>query len=345
MSFKVDHKYTGIVARPETFLFPSALQGLLSKSSQWEPVVINLTDEIDADTAIQVAQQLRKAEDTGQTFVPFYIESPGGSVYGLLSIVEAMRRCKVPIYTFTSGIAASCAACVFCMGQRRFMTRHARLLLHDVSVDFSSETSMTTTNIKAEAKEMRRLNRTILQLIAENTGHPINYFADLIKTKRNNDIYVTADEALAWQMATDIGFPVVKVKHATTMSLSVLRDTSARRAEDDTDDDDDSDTDKTSASDDDNDSDTDKTSDDGKTIPDVGRKAPILPHEPHPSKKAAEPHPSKKAAEHRLLPNATEPHPSKKATEPRPLPNTSDDHPSRIAKPKKKRPRTEQKEK
>lgn len=224
MSFKVEHAYEGIQVRPETFVFPSMLQGHVTKSSQWEPVVINLVDEIDSDTATSIALQLRKAEDNGQSFVPFYIDSPGGSVYGLLSIVESMRRCKIPIYTFTSGIAASCAACVFCMGTRRFMTKYSRLLLHDVSVDFSSETSMTSSNIKVEANEMRTLNRTILQIIAENTGHPTNYFVNLIKTKRNNDIYVSAKQAMEWKMATDIGFPIVEVTHSTLMSVSIMDD-------------------------------------------------------------------------------------------------------------------------
>lgn len=222
MSFKVEHEYKGIITRPDNFVFPTLLQGPTTKSNQWEPVVVNIIDEIDTDTAVMVASQLRKAEESGQDFVPFFIDSVGGSVYGLLSIIESMRRCKVPIYTFTSGLAASCAACIFSAGQRRFMTKYARLLIHDVSVDFSSETSMTSTNIKVEANEMRILNKTIFRIIAENTGHPIDFFVDLIKTKRNNDVYVSAAQALKWNLATDIGYPVVKIIHTTTMSLDVM---------------------------------------------------------------------------------------------------------------------------
>lgn len=222
MSFKVEHEYKGITTRPDNFVFPTLLQGPTTKSNQWEPVVVNIIDEIDTDTAVMVASQLRKAEESGQDFVPFFIDSVGGSVYGLLSIIESMRRCKVPIYTFTSGLAASCAACIFSAGVRRFMTKYARLLIHDVSVDFSSETSMTSTNIKVEANEMRILNKTIFRIIAENTGHPIDFFVDLIKTKRNNDVYVSAAQALKWNLATDIGYPVVKIVHTTTMSLDVM---------------------------------------------------------------------------------------------------------------------------
>jgi ATP-dependent protease ClpP protease subunit len=226
MSFKVEHEYDGIQTQPPTFVYPSMLQGQVSKSSQWEPVVISLTEEIDSDVATFVSEELKKAENTNQPFVPFYIDSPGGSVYGLMSIITAMQNCKIPIYTFTSGLAASCAACIFCLGKRRFMTKHARLLIHDVSLNFSGENSLTSSNIKAESNEMHRINKIILQTMAENIGHPPKYFIDIIKTRRNNDIYVDAKQALQWKMATDIGFPVVKVNHSVTMNLEFKSDSS-----------------------------------------------------------------------------------------------------------------------
>lgn len=225
MSFKIEHEYEGIKPHVETVMMPSLLQGPTYKSNQWEPISISIVDEIDTDTATMVANSLRKAEETGQTIVPMFIESVGGSVYALMCIIESMRRCRVPIYTFTSGQAASCAACIFCSGKRRFMTRHARLLIHDVSVDFSSETSMTSSNIKIEAKEMRILNKTIFQIIAENTGHAPNFFVNLIRTKRNNDIYVDAKQALEWNLATDIGYPIIKVRHSLNMDVEVMPET------------------------------------------------------------------------------------------------------------------------
>ncbi len=222
MAFKIDHEYSGIQTRPEVHMYQNLLSGTVPKVNQWEPVVINLVEEIDSEIAIGIANLLRKAEESGQSFVPFFIESPGGSVYGLMSIMESMRRCKIPIYTFTSGIAASCAACIFTAGKRRFMSRYARLLIHDVSVDFSGETTMTSTNIKVEANEMRILNRNIFQIMAENTGQPPNFFVDLVKTKRNNDIYVNAEKALELKLATDIGFPSVLIKHKLTMELNFV---------------------------------------------------------------------------------------------------------------------------
>ena len=227
MCFRVEHEFKGIHNKPETIIMPQMLTGQWSKTNHWKPVVCELVDEVDANSATQISEKLREAEELGQTFVPFFIHSNGGEVYALMSIVESMKRCKVPIYTYVSGYAASCAACIFSCGTRRFMSRNARLLIHDVSVDFSQESNMTSSNLKTEAKEMRNLNKTIFQIMAENAGHPSNFFINLVKNKRNNDIYVDAAQALEWKLATDIGYPVVKVSHETTMKLDFLPDTVA----------------------------------------------------------------------------------------------------------------------
>jgi ATP-dependent Clp protease, protease subunit len=224
MAFRVNHTFEGVASKPESIIIPSLLQGHAPKPTHWEPVVVSLCDDIDSDTAVMVDDQLKKAEETGQPFVPFYIHSNGGEVYALMSIIESMKNCKIPIYTYTSGYAASCAACIFTCGQRRFIGPHARLLIHDVSVDFSNESNMTSSNLKVEANEMRSLNKIIFQIMALNTGHEANFFRNLIKTKRNNDIYVDAEQAMEWRMATDIGYPVVKVTHTTQMTLDMVKE-------------------------------------------------------------------------------------------------------------------------
>jgi ATP-dependent Clp protease protease subunit len=221
MSFTVEHIYKGIPPKNQSLVVPSFMGGLTTKSFQWEPIVISLTDEVNSESASMITEELKKAEETGQPFVPFFIHSLGGEVYALMSIIEAMRRCKIPIYTFVSGYAASCAACIFTCGKRRFMSEHSRLLIHDVSVDFGSDASITSSNIKVEAKEMRSLNRIIFQIMAENVGHDKSFFIDLIKNTRNNDIYVDAKKAIEWKLATEIGFPVVTVNHVTSMDITL----------------------------------------------------------------------------------------------------------------------------
>jgi ATP-dependent protease ClpP protease subunit len=224
MSIPVTHQYTGIEPNNETSIAvttENASQIWRATHHPFTPVTIYLTDDIDVDIASSIAQQLQEAEANQQPFVCMHIQSRGGCVYSLLSIVESMRQCSIPIYTFVTSLAASSAACIFACGQRRFMGRYAKLLLHDVSVDFPSDSSFTTSNIKVEADEMRSLNRTIFRIMAESTGKPKRFFMNIVKQKRNNDIYVDAKKALAWDLATDIGVPNIKICQHVEMICEV----------------------------------------------------------------------------------------------------------------------------
>lgn len=224
MTTKVEYEYKGINPNLSTVFVPGGGAMGTTKAFRtldFTPIVINLTEDIDSDVATVIAEKLAEAERNGQPFVPMYIHSSGGCTYSLMSIVESIRQCKVPVYTFCTALAASAAACIFSCGKRRIMGKYAKLLLHDVSVDFGEESTMTTSNLKVEAKEMRGLNRKIFRIISENTGKDPNFFVNVVKGKRNNDIYVDSRQALKWNLATDIGYPVLKVMHYIEMKCDI----------------------------------------------------------------------------------------------------------------------------
>lgn len=224
MSIPITYEYTGIESNSETSMVittESTPRILRATKHPFTPVTIHLIEDIDVDVAYSIAQQLQEAEANNQPFVCMYIQSRGGCVYSLLSIVESMRQCSIPIYTFVTSLAASSAACIFACGHRRFMGKYAKLLLHDVSVDLSFECTFTTSNIKVEADEMRSLNHTIFRIMAESTGKPKSFFINIVKQKRNNDIYVDANQALIWNLATDIGVPSIKIRQHVEMICEV----------------------------------------------------------------------------------------------------------------------------
>jgi ATP-dependent protease ClpP protease subunit len=224
MSFKIEHIFEGIQGKNETIIIPNLLQGFASKSSYWEPVSIHIGEDIDIDMANSVADKLKQAENNDQPFIPVFIHSNGGDVYSCLNIVESIKRCKIPIYTFVNSCAFSCGAVIFSCGKQRFMGKYARLLLHDVSIDIGQDTSISSSNLNVESKEMRKLNRQMFEIMAENTGHPKNYYLDLLKTQRNNDVYLDGKKALELNLATCMGIPIVKVTHTTTMTLDIIEE-------------------------------------------------------------------------------------------------------------------------
>lgn len=178
------------------------------------PVVINLREEINENTSISFVSALKRAEELQQSFVIIYINCFGGSVYDTIEMINAMRACKIPIYTCVTGIAASAAFTIFGLGQRRFIAPIARLMVHDVSCDVEM---LKGADVKCEAEEMDVLKNLLFCSISRNIGKPDDYFLNMLKQNHNSDCYLNALEAVKIGLATDIGIPrhelIVDVQH------------------------------------------------------------------------------------------------------------------------------------
>jgi len=62
--------------------------------------------------------------------IRLYIHSPGGSFFSALSIVDAIKACKCPVYTYIDGFAASAATLISVVGKKRYATPHSFMLIH-----------------------------------------------------------------------------------------------------------------------------------------------------------------------------------------------------------------------
>jgi len=78
------------------------------------PEVVYLNGPITPETAAAVRQDLEVGESNAiaadQEILPLVIDSPGGDIYALLSIIDAMDACSLPIATVVEGRAFSAAA-------------------------------------------------------------------------------------------------------------------------------------------------------------------------------------------------------------------------------------------
>lgn len=223
-SVRVEHNFVSdIKPTMELIHIPSTFMGREKiRAMHWEPVIIELTETLDSDVALEVIKKIHEAQDLKQPFVPLFIHSPGGDVYALFMIINAIKNAKVPIYTIVTGLAASAAACLFTCGQRRFMGPYARLMIHDVSINFGDE-SVTSSDARVEAKEMRKMNRTIFEIMSLNCGHDKDYLKHMVENKRNRDIYFNAEEALELNLCTDLGVPRLCVNISFDMECKVSR--------------------------------------------------------------------------------------------------------------------------
>ena len=69
-------------------------------------------------------------DDDKITYNPIFlhINSGGGCLFSCMSIIDTIKKCKVPVYTIGEGQIASAASIMLLSGKKRFMTENSLFL-------------------------------------------------------------------------------------------------------------------------------------------------------------------------------------------------------------------------
>lgn len=174
-----------------------------------EPIVIRV-NKFDEDSANKFSNAMSLAQSTGQTMIPVIIDSYGGQVYSLMSMIANIKSSKLPVATIIEGKAMSCGALLFSYGTSgyRYMDKHATVMIHDVSSGAHGKIE----EIKADAKEGDRLNQRLYHEMAANCGKESEYFLTQIHERSHADWYLDSDEALLIGLTNHVRIPELKVK-------------------------------------------------------------------------------------------------------------------------------------
>ncbi len=172
-------------------------------------IVVNKFDE---ESAKKFYNDITEAMDTGQKIIPIFIDSFGGVVYSLLSMVDMINKAKKHgfiIATISLSKSMSCGSVLFTQGTEghRYISPLSTIMIHDVS----SATWGKIEDMKADTKEAERLDTMIYKLLSTSIGKPENYFKEIVHTKGHADWYMTAEQAVEHNLANHIGVPSFKV--------------------------------------------------------------------------------------------------------------------------------------
>jgi|TARA_R110001583_G_scaffold161641_7_gene313788 ATP-dependent Clp endopeptidase proteolytic subunit ClpP len=172
------------------------------------PIIIRLT-KFDEASAKAFSSAVMKAQNTGQPVLPVIIDSYGGQVYSLMSMISDIRHSKIPVATIVQGKAMSCGAILFSFGAEgmRYMDPDSTVMIHDVS----SMEHGKVEEIKASAEETERLNQKIYHMMAENCGHHKDYFLDIVHQRGHADWFLEADECKKYNLANKLHVPEMKI--------------------------------------------------------------------------------------------------------------------------------------
>jgi len=173
------------------------------------PVIIRV-NKFDEDSAKKFSEQMALAHNTGQKVIPVVIDSYGGQVYSLMSMISEINHAELPVATIVEGKAMSCGAILFSFGTQgyRFMDSDATVMIHDVSsMDFGK-----VEELKAGALEADRLNDKVYKMMAQNCGKKDDYFLKIVDKKKHADWFLDSEEAKKHGLANHLRVPKISIK-------------------------------------------------------------------------------------------------------------------------------------
>jgi ATP-dependent Clp protease, protease subunit len=157
--------------------------------------ILVLDGVLDDDNGTLLATQLLAlADEDADADVALWIHSPGGSVPSMLAIRDVMRLIPCDVATLALGIACSAGQFLLSAGTRgkRFALPHARVLMHQGSSGIGGSAA----EIELQANDLRHTRDTVLGIIAEDTGQPLER---VFEDSRHDHWYSAAE-------ARDYGF-------------------------------------------------------------------------------------------------------------------------------------------
>jgi len=169
--------------------------------------IIFLGTEVNEHTAnLIVAQLLFLAHEDPKKDIYFYINSPGGSVYSGLAILDTMRYIQPDVQTIAVGMSMSMGALLLAAGAKgkRFALPNSKMMIHQPISAFQGSAS----DIEINARETLKIKELLEKILVEATGQK----PAKIKTDMDRDFYMDAAEAKNYGLVDAIISEQTKLK-------------------------------------------------------------------------------------------------------------------------------------
>jgi len=161
--------------------------------------IIFLVGPVEDNMASLITAQLLFLEsENPKKDIFMYINSPGGSVSAGMAIHDTMNYIRPRVGTVCTGFAASMGAFLLSAGEAgmRVALKNARVMIHQPSSGMQG----TAADIEIHAKEILRLRHRMNELMAQNTGQPIEEIEKAVERDR----FFSADEAKDFGLVDEV---------------------------------------------------------------------------------------------------------------------------------------------
>ena len=162
--------------------------------------IIFLNTELESGVCNLIKAQILYLESFSDEDISIYIDSPGGSVYSGLGLLDVMEYVKPEIVTINTGLAASMAAVILCSGTKgkRKALKRSRTMIHQPMGGYSGWAQAS--DMEIEAREINDLKKELYEIISDKTGQKY----DKVYKDGDRDYWLSATDAKKYGIIDDI---------------------------------------------------------------------------------------------------------------------------------------------
>ena len=162
--------------------------------------------EMKPEVSKTITEQMLAMAHVSDEPIIMLINSPGGHVESGDTIHDLIRYIKPEVKVIGTGYVASIASHIYLSAklENRYSLPNARYLLHQPSGGMMGQ----ETDIGIQAQEIMRTKKRINEIIAEETGQPL----ERIEKDTDRDFWMSAEEAIDYGMVGKIINHVSEIK-------------------------------------------------------------------------------------------------------------------------------------
>lgn len=151
-------------------------------------------------TKINIGDNKKEVKEKNYTREPIhiYINSYGGSVYAMWTLIDAIESSVTPIYTYCNGYCMSAAFQIFLSGHKRFVSKHATLMYHQIYCWRSGKYQ----DLVDDREHTDHLNEQLENYVIERTKLTLEEIKQIREKKK--DTYFSAREAVECGIADEV---------------------------------------------------------------------------------------------------------------------------------------------
>ena len=171
---------------------------------RYEDVIVNSFNE---ESARQFRKQvmMRNSQDPSMPIV-VYIDSYGGYLDSLNSMLETIGQVSNPIITVCIGKAMSCGAVLLAAGDHRFCGKFSRVMIHQSTGGDIGPVEGLQKNVD----ECKRVNDMFMSFLAKRCSKSLGELKQIIKDNESRDFYLDADQSKKFGIVDFVGTPIIK---------------------------------------------------------------------------------------------------------------------------------------